>query len=123
MNTIDQNKINVVLKTVFENLSKITDLNTVIGKSIVLDDSTTVIPISKVTLGILSGGGEYGEKGIFSCNKNLPFSAGNGSVISLKPYGFLVKEKDKSVKLISTEKESFEKIIDLASDCLEKFNK
>lgn len=121
MGLLDQNKVNTVFQTAFENLSNITDVGTVVGKPIKLDENTTVLPVSKVTFGILSGGGEYGKTGVFKSSNDLPFSAGNGTIVSLKPFGFLVKEQGNFVKLISTEKENFEKILDIAYDLIEKF--
>ncbi len=120
MSSIEKNKINTVFQTAFENINCMTDANTVIGKPIKLDETTVILPISKITIGILSGGGEYGKVGLFKSNEDLPFSVGNGTVVSVKPYGFLIKEGNANVKFVTTEKESFEKILDIANNVISK---
>lgn len=105
-----QNRINNVIETTLKNLSEIVDVNTVVGTPIKNEDEL-IIPISKVTVGVLAGGGEYGKLTIFKNNDDLPFSAGNGAIISLKPCGFLVKDKN-AYKLLSVSDTSYERIID-----------
>lgn len=120
MDLKEQSKINTVFQTTYENINSLVDANVVIGKPINVDEKTTIIPISKITVGLLTGGGEYGKHTPFVCKKDLPFSVGNGSIVSIKPYGFLTKEAGR-IKLISIEKESFEKILDVAYEIMEKF--
>ena len=91
----DNNKITNVIKSTFKNLSSIIDVNTVIGKPIKTEGGEYVVPISKVTVGVLMGGGEYGKVTIFKKNEDLPYSAGNGAIVSIKPCGFLVKDENK----------------------------
>lgn len=56
-----ENKINRVIDTAMKNLSTLVDVNTVIGKPMKTEDGSLIIPVSKVTLGFMTGGGEYGE--------------------------------------------------------------
>ena len=72
---------------------------------------TTVIPVSKVTVGFLSGDGEYGQIKIFQPNKNYPSSTASGGVAAVRPCGFLI-EKGKTVKYIDCPDNVFEKAID-----------
>ncbi len=44
-----------------ERLTGLVDVNTVIGNPIVSASGAQIIPFTKVTMGYLSGGGEYGE--------------------------------------------------------------
>ena len=110
-----QNKINETIETTLKNLSTIIDANTVFGSPLKTESGEIIIPISKITVGILSGGGEYGKLGIFNSSSDLPFSAGNGAVVSVKPCGFLLKENDK-FKLLNVAGNSYEKLIDKVSD-------
>ena len=48
-----------ILSTAMENLKAMIDVDTVVGKPVVTADGVTVIPISKVSFGFASGGGEY----------------------------------------------------------------
>ena len=77
-----------------------------------------VLPVAKVTLGVLSGGGEYGKLGLFKKGSDLPFSAGNGAIVSVKPSGFLIKNCDGNYKILSVESGAYEKIMEKATDFL-----
>lgn len=112
----EKNRVNQVVKTALENLSEMIDVNTVIGKEIVYSDGDRVIPVSKVTLGYILGGGEYGKVSIFKKSEDLPFSAGNGAIVSVKPCGFLIKKANGDYKLLSVSAEPYERIVDKATD-------
>ena len=111
----DYNRINKVIETTLKNITNLIDVNTVVGTPITSNDGKLVIPISKVTVGILVGGGEYGKISIFKNGSDLPYSAGNGAIVSVKPCGFLIKDND-NFKLLNVSTNSYEKIIDKVSD-------
>lgn len=115
----NQNKINVVLNSLLENLSTMVDANAVVGSPIKTEEGCLIIPVSKITIGILSGGGEYGKLNIFKSGNDLPCSVGNGTIMSLKPCAFLIKDNKEGVKIIQTEKENIEKLFDKAIDLFE----
>ncbi len=114
----NENKINQIIESALKNLSSLVDVNTVIGQPITTQDGDYVVPISKVTLGVLAGGGEYGKINIFKKSSDLPFSAGNGAVVSVKPCGFLLKDSLGQYRLLTIESGPYEKIIDKATDIL-----
>lgn len=118
----EKNKIFKILEGTIGNLNNIIDVSTVIGKPVKDENGDYIIPIAKVTLGVLTGGGEYGKVGLFKNNDNLPYSAGNGAIISIKPCGFLVKDNDKNYKILSVSENACEKLIDKASDILSNLN-
>jgi len=89
-----ENKINKAIETAIKNIQEIVDVNTIIGKPIENAQGKTIIPVAKVTLALLSGGGEYGKLTLFKKSEDLPFSAGNGTIVSIKPCGFLVDNND-----------------------------
>lgn len=117
----ESNKINKTIETTLKNLGNLIDVNTVIGKPLKTDDGECVIPISKVTVGVLSGGGEYGKVTVFSKSADLPFSAGNGAIVSVKPCGFLIKD-GKKYKMITITDSPYEKLIDKASEFMANLN-
>ena len=112
----NENRINKVVETALKNLNGLADVNTVIGKPIKTDDGDYIFPLSKVTLGILSGGGEYGKISLFKKGSDLPFSAGNGSIISVKPCGFLVKSTNYGYKIITVNSKPYERLLQKAVD-------
>lgn len=116
------NRINNVIETTLKNLSSIIDVDTVIGKPITSQDGTIIIPVSKITLGVLAGGGEYGKVSIFKKGEDLPYSAGNGAIISVKPCGFLIND-GLGYRMISVSDSPYEKMLEKATDFIEKLNK
>ena len=115
------NRISETMQTVLKNLNDIIDVNTVVGAPIKDSNGEYIIPLSKVTVGVITGGGEYGKLGIFKKGEDLPFTAGNGAVVSIKPCAFLVKENEK-YKLLSVSSNSYEKLIDKATDFIMELN-
>ena len=118
---LKNNKINQTIETTLKNISEIIDVNTAIGSPIQTKDGI-IIPVSKITVGLLVGGGEYGKVSIFKNNNDLPYSGGNGSVISIKPCGFLINDKN-GYKMVGVLDTPYEKIIDKVSDFFEKLSK
>ena len=110
-----ENKINAVIETAMKNLNELIDVNTVVGKPI-KTESGTVFPISKVTMGFMTGGGEYGEVKLFKKDNKLPFAGGSGAIISLKPTGFLVQE-DGKFKVLSVSEVG--KLMDTATEIID----
>ena len=84
-----QNSINSVMQTALENIKDMIDVNTVVGDPVVTGSGGTVIPVSKVSFGFVSGGGEYTQD-----NTEKPFAGGAGAGVSLQPVGFLVLSPD-----------------------------
>ena len=111
------NKINRVIDTAMKNLSTLVDVNTVIGKPMKTEDGSLIIPVSKVTLGFMTGGGEYGEVKVMKKDRAIPFAGGSGAIVSMKPTGFLVND-GKGYRVIAAANEPYEKILDVASDLL-----
>lgn len=96
------------------------DVNTSIGKPYVTENNETIIPVSKITLGVLAGGGEYGEMEKKNNDENL--AGGLGTCASLNPIGFLVIT-DCEIKFIKTSCDSVpDKFLDIAFSALEKLN-
>ena len=78
-----------VIGTTMEKLQTLVDTNTVVGTPIHLDDGTTVIPITKVTYGIIGGGSDFTTKTQKNGASN-PFGGGAGANVTLSPVCFLV---------------------------------
>ena len=71
---------------------KVADANTVIGESIITVSGAQVIPLSSVTVVNLSGGGEYGDIKTYKQADGFKIAGGNGSVVTVKPKGFLIDD-------------------------------
>lgn len=88
---MENHPIENLMKATMENIKDMIDVDTVIGNPVTAADGTTIIPISRVSFGFASGGGEFKDN-TPSPNPpgKYPFAGGSGAGISLKPVGFLV---------------------------------
>lgn len=118
---LENNRISELINLSLKNLSELIDVNTVVGKPITSLEGDTIIPVSKVTFGVLSGGGEYGKVNLFKKGNELPYTAGNGNVVSLKPCGFLIKSNGE-YKVLSIGSSNYDSILDKATDFLTKIS-
>ena len=113
----EQKPVERVVDTAFAKMKNLVDADTVIGKPVSLGDGTSVIPISRVTLGMLTGGGEYGGA---ECRSDYPFAGGSGAVVSLKPAGFLLDD-GKTCRYIHAGEDPIDNLIEKTSDFLNSF--
>ncbi len=102
--------IQATMETTLQKIRDMVDVDTVIGKPIVVDEARTVIPFSKVSFGFLSGGGELTNDVLKSSpssdeNEELNFIGGGASGVSIKPLGFIVSDEN-GIKLMSTDYDS-----------------
>lgn len=110
-------KINHLIGASLEKLDALTDVNTVIGKPIITASGCQIIPFSKVTLGNLTGGGEYGEVKVIKETDSFPFAGGSGAVVSMKPMGFLIDD-GKSCRILRITEEPLDNLIERAGEIM-----
>lgn len=108
-------KINALIHSSLEKLDSLADVNTIIGKPIVTASGVQLIPFSKVTLGNLSGGGEYGDVKVVKETDSFPFAGGSGAVVSMKPLGFVVDD-GKSCRILRITEEPLDNLIERAGE-------
>lgn len=96
-------------------IEKIADANTVIGESIMTVSGTQVIPLSSVTVVNLGGGGEYGDVKTFKETEGFKLAGGNGTVVTVKPKGFLVDD-GKGCRLLKMEEGAIDTLIQKTGD-------
>lgn len=77
------NNLEKLVDTAMQKIHELADCETVIGKPITTD-GTTIIPISKVSVGFTSGGSDLPTKG----SKDL-FGGGTAGGVSLQPIAFI----------------------------------
>lgn len=102
-------------------IEKVADANTVIGKSIITVSGAEIIPLSSVTVVNLSGGGEYGDVKTYKAAEGFQLAGGNGTVISVKPKGFLVDD-GKSCRLLKMEEDALDTLIDKTGEIVHKIS-
>lgn len=86
-----------MLDGTLEKIRKMVDGNSVIGDAIQIGEGVTVIPISKITMGLAGGGADYVSK--HPNNQENPFGGGVGAGVQVTPVAFLVV-KDGTVRML-----------------------
>ena len=84
--------LNDLMSGMLDRLRGMADADVVIGKAITTPDGTTVLPVSKVSIGVASGGLDFVGK--HSKNSNFQFGGGGGAGLSVEPIAFLIVNKD-----------------------------
>ena len=88
-----------MIETALENIKKMTDVNTVVGEPIKVSGGSTVIPVSKLSVGFASGGMDYTSKK--TPDKAPNFGGGTGSGFTITPIAFLVVDENGAVNLLN----------------------
>lgn len=124
-----EHPIERIMDTAFIKIRTLVDADTIIGNPVTTADGVSIIPVSKVTMGFLTGGGEYSDMNKESSSE-YPFAGGSGAGVSVSPIGFLVSD-GKTVKLINVDdKNPLDKflgmipgLVDAFADKMDKFKK
>lgn len=102
-------EINEILRQTIDNLKEVTNTEGIVGKAILTDDGTIILPILKLSAGYILGGGGDGKREERAL-KTVSAGVGGGGV-SVSPVGFLVCGKEK--RFISVDKTTDSKFAEL----------
>lgn len=110
-----------IMGITMDKIKTLATADTIIGDPIVLSDTVTCIPVSKVSYGFASGGSDFGKT---TPQTKANFGGGGGAGMSITPVAFLVLQ-DGNVKILNIGEEAsgIEKIINALPDAVEKLNK
>lgn len=110
-----------MLTTTMEQLRKIVDVNTVVGAPVAVGDAI-ILPVSRVSLGFLTGGGEYECKGggsVQRCGRTLddvsapyPFAGTSVAGMCLTPTAFLALQDGHVTVIPATCDTTLDRLID-----------
>ena len=113
---MEENKINALMDMTVSNIRQLVDADTIIGKPISTPDGITVIPVSRMSFGIGTGG-TTGSKGI-------SFTGGNGAGVKVEPVGFFVI-KDGTCRMISVNSSplsTMDRVVEMMPDVLDRID-
>ena len=119
-NNRSDKKVNELIEKSIADLNRIANIDTVVGTPIITASGCQIIPVSKVTLGYLSGGSDLGEIKVLKEDESVPFAGGSGAVVSMKPAGFLFDD-GKSCRYIHAGDDPLDNLIDKTSDFLKQY--
>ena len=114
-------KLESLVDVSLEKIRGLIDVNCVIGSAISMPDGTSIIPISKVSVGFVAGGGEYNDLNAKRNSADFPMAGGTGGGFTVSPIGFFVADKNK-FKLIRADKSTaYMGLIKSGTEVLKKF--
>ena len=90
--------INELMATTIQKIRELVDANTIVGEPIPANESVTLIPVSKLSFGFGTGGGDYTGKNAKQEGGNS-FGGGGGAGVKITPVAFLVISGD-SVRVL-----------------------
>ncbi|MDD4839068.1 MAG: spore germination protein GerW family protein [Clostridia bacterium] len=108
-----------LMEATLSQLKTVIDVDNIIGKPIIGDDMTTIIPISKVTFGFVMGGGEYNESSPKIKIASYPYANASGGGVTITPLGFLMCGKEKKFIPVDGKNEGDNKWMNLAKAALD----
>lgn len=114
-----ENKIPEIIRSSLENIRSMVDANTVIGDPIVAAGNVTIIPVSKVSVGMASGGIDYNPKSDGS-PRAQNFGGGGGTGLSVSPVGFIVVDGTGRVEFINVKQTGSPDPVDQIADLVER---
>ena len=123
MNTMDNKEkkshLSGLMESTMAKVHEMVDTNTIVGQPITTPDGVTLIPISKVSFGFGSGGGDYGK------TTKDGFGGGSAAGVRIDPVAFLViKDGITRVLPVSVPPvSSVERIVDLVPNVMDRVEK
>ena len=101
-----------LIEKTLDSIKAVSSTKTIFGDPIKLSDGTEIVPVSKVTIGAVVGGGEYSDLSTRRVATHYPMAGGSGCGIVLNPIGFILSTNSE-VKYISTTNKEYERIFEI----------
>ncbi len=120
---MSEKPIKGIMDGLFDNMKHLLDANTVIGDPITTPDGVTILPVSKISVGFGSAGGEKEKLPAEGKLSDNLFHGGAGGGMMVYPLGFLVTNNG-NVRFIpiTNQMTSVDRIIDAVPDVVDKIN-
>lgn len=116
---MSQNLPNMLENTI-EKIRQMVSANTVVGDPITTADGLTILPVSKISVGLGGGGSDFVSKN--PNNQENPFGGGVGAGVKVTPVAFLII-KDGNVRMLPVAvpaNSTADRIIEMIPDTLDK---
>lgn len=114
-----ENKLNEMMTAAMDKVRNMADTNTIVGQPITTPDGVTLIPISKISVGFGSGGGDYGKPA------KDGFGGAAAAGVKIDPVAFLIikdgitRVMPVAVPPVST----VDRIVEMVPDIMDKVEK
>lgn len=114
--------LNDLIDGAMSKIKTLIDSSTVVGDKVETADGTTIIPISRVSVGYVVGGGEYADMSARRVANHFPMAGGSSGGMSVSPVGFLVIYEG-VVEFINVENKSlYQTVLNMVNSLINKLN-
>ena len=111
-----EHPINGLMGVTMDKIRELVNSDTIIGEPVSLPDGTTILPVSKVTFGVATGGSDFAAKQ----SKEL-FGGGSGAGVTVAPVAFLVvKDGNVRTSQLADPNNSLERAITMLPELVDK---
>jgi len=109
-----------MLENTIAKIREMVDANSVVGEAITTPDGVTIIPISKISVGLGGGGSDFVSKNVN--RQENPFGGGVGAGVKVTPIAFLII-KEGSVRMLpvaTPANTTADRLVEMVPDTLDK---
>ena len=120
----EPNPIASLVSEALESIKSMVDMDTIVGSALEMGDGVVCYPIIKITIGIVSGGGQYANKLIVrKLNGNHPFAGGLGTGFTAEPMGFLIVNNGEHQMITIQNQNAWANVMEKVGDSLGEYLK
>lgn len=114
------NSVPNMMEGMLQRIREMIDANTVVGQPITTPDGTTIIPVSKVSIGFGGGGSDFVSKNLNKMEN--PFGGGAGGGVKVSPVGFLVVTNGtvRMIPVAAAASTTADRLVEMIPDTLDK---
>ena len=118
---MSQNLPNMLENTIAK-IREMVDENSVVGTPIVTADGVTIIPISKISIGLGGGGSDFVSR--HPNKQENPFGGGVGAGVKVTPVAFMVirGENVRMLPVASAPNTTADRLVEMVPDVLDKIS-
>lgn len=113
-------KLPNMLDNTIAKIREMVDVNSVVGDPITTADGVTIIPISKISVGLAGGGSDFVSRHVN--HQENPFGGGVGAGVKVTPVAFLII-KDGNVRMLpvaAPANTTADRLVEMVPDTLDK---
>ena len=104
-----------LVRNAIKEIKGLIDSDVVVGKQIRTSDDKVIVPISRVSVGFVAGGGEYKATTI---DDKSPYAGGSGAGFSIIPMGLVVINGEEVKLMKVSQAEPLLKLLDIIPDVI-----
>lgn len=119
----EESSVENLIENALDKIKYLMDCNIIVGEPVISPSGNIIIPISKVAVGFVSGGGEYSDNSNRKVANHYPMAGGTCGGMSVTPVGFLY-EYNGEIQYIDIEnKSAYQTVLNMLNKILNHFDK